>query len=100
MGRVCEGNETLQLALVWGFMPVVPPMSARVHPWAYDREMYQRRKEIERLFRRLKGFRRIFSRFENLDVIFPLRRLPPRQPQPPTRNNVPLHFAGASGDSV
>ena len=28
------------------------------------------RNEIERLFRRLKGFRRIFSRFEKLDVIF------------------------------
>ncbi|HTX42259.1 MAG TPA: IS5/IS1182 family transposase, partial [Acidobacteriaceae bacterium] len=26
--------------------------------------------EIERLFRRLKGFRCIFSRFEKLDVVF------------------------------
>jgi hypothetical protein len=26
--------------------------------------------EIEPLFRRLKGFRRIFSRFEKLDVLF------------------------------
>ena len=32
--------------------------------------MYKRRNEIEHLFRRLKGFRRIFSRFEKLDVIF------------------------------
>ena len=32
--------------------------------------MYRRRNEMERLFRRLKGFRRIFSRFEKLDVIF------------------------------
>ena len=30
--------------------------------------MYKRRSEIERLFRRLKGFRRIFSRFEKLVV--------------------------------
>ena len=51
-------------------MPVVPPLSTLVHPWAYDREMHQRRNEIERLFRRLKGFRRIFSRFEKLDVLF------------------------------
>jgi hypothetical protein len=28
------------------------------------------RNEVERLFRRLKGFRRIFSRFEILDVMF------------------------------
>ena len=53
-----------------GYMPVVPPLSTRVHPWVYDREMYKRRNEVERLFRRLKGFRRIFSRFEKLDVLF------------------------------
>ena len=70
MDRAYEGNETRQLALALGFTPVVPPLSTRVHPWEYDREMYKRRNEIERLFRRLKGFRRIFSRFEKLDVIF------------------------------
>jgi len=48
----------------------VPPKSNRLEPWEYDREMYKRRNEVERLFRRLKGFRRIFSRFEKLDVIF------------------------------
>jgi hypothetical protein len=32
--------------------------------------MYRKRYEIERLFRRLKGFRRIFSRFDKLDVLF------------------------------
>jgi transposase len=36
----------------------------------YDRALYKKRNEIERLFRRLKGFRRIFSRFEKLDVLF------------------------------
>jgi len=41
-----------------------------VHPWDYDRALYKKRNEIERLFRRLKGFRRIFSRFEKLDVLF------------------------------
>ena len=51
-------------------MPVVPPLSTRVLPWEYDREMYKRRNEIERLFRRLKGFCRIFSRFEKLDALF------------------------------
>ena len=70
MDRAYEGNETRQLALDLGFMPVVPPLSTRVRPWAYDREMYKRRNEVERLFRRLKGFRRIFSRFEKLDVLF------------------------------
>lgn len=67
MDRAYEGNETRQLALDLGFIPVVPPMKTRLEPWEYDREMYKRRNEVERLFRRLKGFRRIFSRFEKLD---------------------------------
>jgi len=70
MDRAYEGNETRQLALDLGFTPVVPPLKTRRDPWMYNREMYRRRNEIERLFRRLKGFRRIFSRFEKLDVIF------------------------------
>ena len=70
MDRAYEGNETRQLALALGFTPVVPPLATRVEPWQYDRHMYKRRNEIERLFRRLKGFRRVFSRFEKLDVIF------------------------------
>ena len=48
----------------------MPTLRTRIEPWEYDREMYKRRNEIERLFRQLKGFRRIFSRFEKLDVIF------------------------------
>ena len=30
----------------------------------------QEAQRVERLFRRLKGFRRIFSRFDKLDVLF------------------------------
>ena len=70
MDRAYEGDETRQLALDLGFTPVVPPKSNRLAPWEYDKEMYRRRNEVERLFRRLKGFRRIFSRFEKLDVMF------------------------------
>lgn len=72
MDRAYEGDGTRQLALGLGWEPVVPPSPRRVDPWEYDREMYKRkrRNEIERLFRRLKGFRRIFSRFEKLDALF------------------------------
>ncbi len=70
MDKAYEGDETRQFALDLGFIPVVPPKSNRLDPWEYDREMYKRRNEVERLFRRLKGFRRIFSRFDKLDVMF------------------------------
>jgi transposase len=70
MDRAYEGNETRQLVLELGMVPVVPPKSNRVDPWRYDRALYRKRNEIERLFRRLKGYRRIFSRFEKLDCVF------------------------------
>jgi transposase len=70
MDRAYEGDETRQLVLKPGMVPVVPPKSNRVNPWSYNAELYKKRNEIERLFRRLKGFRRIFSRFEKPDVVF------------------------------
>jgi transposase len=70
MDRAYEGNETRQLVLDLGMTPVVPPKVTRLQPWEYDRALYKKRNEVERLFRRLKGFRRIFSRFEKLDVLF------------------------------
>lgn len=70
MDRAYEGDETRQLALDLGLQPVVPPKSNRLNPWLYNKQIYKRRNEIERLFRRLKGFRRIFSRFEKLDIMF------------------------------
>jgi transposase len=47
----------------------VPPKNDRLEPWEYDREMYKRRNDVEREFRRLKVFRRIFCRFGKLDVM-------------------------------
>ena len=72
-GNVSHENlndETRQLALDLGFVPVVPPHPNRIEPWRLKRALYRRRNEIERLFRRLKGFRRIFSRFDKLDLVF------------------------------
>jgi len=70
MDRAYESDETRQLALDLGYTPVVPPKSNRLNPWMYNRHLYKRRNEVERLFRRLKGYRRIFSRFEKLDIMF------------------------------
>ncbi|MGD1098596.1 MAG: IS5 family transposase, partial [Bryobacteraceae bacterium] len=70
LDKAYEDDQTRQLALDLGFIAVVPPKGNRLEPWEYDRAMYRKRNEIERLFRRLKGFRRIFSRFDKLDVLF------------------------------
>ena len=70
MDRAYEGDATRQLAKDLGYQPLVPPLSSRKEPWEYDRELYKRRNKIERLFRRLKAYRRIFTRYDKLDVIF------------------------------
>ena len=70
MDSAYEGDETLRLARQLGYIPVVPPNPNRLAAWPCDRVIYRRRNEIERLFRRLKGYRRVFCRFDKLDVLF------------------------------
>jgi transposase len=70
MDRAYEGDETRQLAEDLGYLLMVPPNPNRLHPWEYDRLIYGRRNEVERLFRRLKGFRRVFTRYDKLDLMF------------------------------
>jgi transposase len=53
----------------WATFPWCRPTPS-LASWKYDRVIYRRRNEIERLFRRLKGYRRVFSRFDKLDVLF------------------------------
>lgn len=52
------------------WVPVVPPLRHMVHPWKYDRALYARRNEIERLFHHLKSFRRVATRYDKLDLMF------------------------------
>lgn len=70
MDRAYEGNETRQLSRRLGYAPVVPPHPLRRKPWSYDKQLYKKRNEVERLFRRLKGYRRIATRYDKLDALF------------------------------
>lgn len=49
-----------------GTEPVIPPNPTRKHPHAYDREAYRLRNLIERMFCRLKDYRRIATRYDKL----------------------------------
>lgn len=70
MDRAYEDNATRQAALDRGFIPVVPPKRNRKNPWEYDKELYKRRNEVERYFLRIKRFRKVFTRYDKLDIIF------------------------------
>ena len=70
MDRAYEDDETRALALKQGFIPVVPPKKNRKEPWDYDKEIYKRRNEIERYFLRIKRFRKVFTRYDKLDIMY------------------------------
>ena len=70
MDRAYEGDKMRSAAEKLGYKPVVPPKKNRVNPWEYDKELYKRRNEVERFFRRIKRFRRIFTRYDKLDIVF------------------------------
>jgi transposase len=70
MDRAYEGDKMRDKAAEKGFVPVVPPKKNRKIPWEYDKERYKQRNEIERYFLRLKRFRRIFTRYDKLDIVF------------------------------
>ena len=65
-----EGNATQELAQHLGFVPVVPSNPKRSRPHKLDKALYRRRNEVERMFRRLKAWRRVFTRYDKTDVVF------------------------------
>ncbi len=70
MDRAYEDDETRALALKRGFFPVASPKKNRKMPWKYDSERYKRRNEVERFFLRFKRFRKVFTRYDKLDIIY------------------------------
>jgi transposase len=62
MDGAYEGRETRRSAFERGISPVVPPKKSRKNPWKYGKELYKQRNEAERMFRRLKGHRRIATK--------------------------------------
>ena len=53
-----------------GTRPVVPNNRTRKHPYPFDRKAYRRRNLIERMFSRLKDFRRVATRYDKLAVTY------------------------------
>ena len=53
-----------------GITPVIPPKSNRKDAIEYDKDTYKLREKVERFFNRLKQFRRIATRYDQLGHIF------------------------------
>jgi transposase len=70
MDRAYEDDYTRHIAQQLCFVPVAPPKKNRKAPWQYDKELYKKRNEAERLFRRILEFRRVFTRYDKLDAMY------------------------------
>src|SRR5436189_45537 len=50
--------------------PVIPNKANRIEPWPFDPEPYRERNKVERLFGKLKQFRRVATRYEKRRAMF------------------------------
>ena len=63
-------ERVIEPLLAAGKTPVIPSKSSRKIQRTYDTEMYKARHLIENFFCRMKGFRRIATRYEKTDTCF------------------------------
>ena len=61
-----DGDELINNIEASGAVAVIPPRQNRIVQREYDREIYKERNLVERLFQKLKQFRRIATRYERL----------------------------------
>ena len=70
MDKAYEGDECRKKAKKCGMRPVVPPKSNRKEPWKYNKKVYKKRNIVERNFRLIKEFRRVYTRYDKLDETY------------------------------
>ncbi|MFK0166235.1 IS5 family transposase [Rhizobium sp. NPDC090279] len=59
-----DGNFLREELLIHGIRPVIPPKANWKRPPAYDLRAYKDLNRIERMFNRLKQFRRVATRYD------------------------------------
>lgn len=65
-----DGDSVREELLIHGIKPVIPPKSNRKDPPSCDFKAYKDRNRIERMFNRLKQFRRIATRYDKTKISF------------------------------
>ena len=61
-----DSNDFIENIQISGAVAVIPPRKNRVETRSYDKIIYKERNVVERLFRKLKHYRRIATRYERL----------------------------------
>jgi transposase len=65
-----DGDAQRVACLDNGAVPNIPNRKNRTDPWPHDPEGYKDRNRVERLFGKLKQFRRVATRYEKLKATF------------------------------
>ena len=70
MDKAYDADSVLNRMELQGIIPVIPSKSNRKNQREYERHVYKERHLIECFIRKLKQFRRVFSRFDKTVVNF------------------------------
>jgi putative transposase len=70
MDKAYDSNAMRAKLAAKGIEPVIPPKANRFDVIFYDKEQYKQRNKVERLFNKLKQFRRVATRYEKLTATF------------------------------
>jgi transposase len=65
-----DANYMVEAANAIGAEVVIPPRSNRKTLRKYDTELYKERNLIERMFNKMKNFRRVATRYDKLDIAY------------------------------
>ena len=65
-----DADYIVEAAEIMGAIAVIPPKSNRKVQREYDRDLYKERNLIERMFGKLKQFRRIATRYDKTKTAF------------------------------
>jgi transposase len=65
-----DGNDQRQACIDNDVFPNIPNRKNRIDPWPCDMDGYKERNRVERLFCKMKQFRRVATRYEKLKVTF------------------------------
>ena len=68
--RGYDGDDVRSALLMRNILPVIPPKANRKEPISCDFKAYKDRNRIERMFNRLKQFRRIATRYDKTALSF------------------------------
>ena len=65
-----DANYIVEAAENMGAIVVIPPKKNRIIQREYDKDLYKERNVVERLFNKLKNFRRVATRYDKLALAY------------------------------